>query len=97
MVQGLLPRDKYEVRTKSPDDLSDKDGSGGSLWAGNGRNESETAEPSSKRKRINTAAEWEVASNTTAIIPKRNKSLLEIEEDELASIEGYYGQLVNIY
>jgi len=55
------------------------------------KTESETDPPATKRKRINTAAEWENASTASALIPKRNKSLLEIEEDELASIEGYYG------
>ena len=42
--------------------------------------------PSSKakRKRINTAAEWEG-------VVKPNQAVLDAEEEELTSIEGYYG------
>ena len=51
----------------------------------------DSSSPAAKRKRINTADEWENAPPSEAVVPKRHKSLLEIEEDELASIEGYYG------
>ena len=40
--------------------------------------------PEAKRKRINTAAEWEG-------VVKPNQAVLDAEEEELTSIEGYYG------
>ena len=93
---------KYEYKTKTKEltgePMSTEMNGEDPLWAkaaANGGNETEietAAAPEAKRPRMGTtAAEWETASSAQAVIPKRNKSLLEIEEDELASIEGYYG------
>ena len=44
--------------------------------------------PEAKRKRINTAAEWEG-------VVKPNQAVLDAEEEELTSIEGYYGNEIH--
>merc|ERR1712037_786533 len=52
----------------------------------------ENGSPENKRKRNATAAgEWENCVQSNGIVPKRNKTIFEMEEDELSAIEGYYG------
>jgi cleavage and polyadenylation specificity factor subunit 1 len=53
---------------------------------------SENGSPENKRKRMSsTAAEWENCVQSNGIVPKRNKTIFELEEDELSAIDGYYG------
>lgn len=61
-------------------------------WVDDVKKESESDSPQSKRKRLsNPASEWDNAPQGNGLIPKRNKSLFEVEEDELGTVEGYYG------
>jgi len=51
---------------------------------------SENGSPENKRKKMSsTAAEWENCNlQSNGIVPKRNKTIFEMEEDELSAIEG---------
>ena len=60
------------------------------------KTESSVSEPpGAKRKRINTAADWESTAQKKKDITKENASFLEAEEEELTSIEGYYGDEIH--
>jgi len=63
---------------------STSNGEAGSLDGNKPAPHSVSQPPEAKRKRINTAAEWEG-------VVKPNQAVLDAEEEELTSIEGYYG------